>query len=305
MPRCTRRRRGGATAWSRWGASRRKRSSAGDEDSGRAAAREPRKPHQPRVARRGAPGSDPRGERVRRADHDRGRRDVPLPGVRAAPRRGRRAPARHPLPARRRRARGGRRPPDHGRARPRREGPGRVVPGDRGAATDAARQRLERRAGARRDAGPGRRVARVPRRLDARLPHRPLDGWLRDVATGPRAPRSLRRAGADLRRHPLSGRRPNHPRGHESPADAADPYAYVAGRLVATPVWLFHGDADPAVPVSESRSMAEALRRAGGDVRYTEYAGVGHNSWESAYNEPELWRWLFAQRLGRRSPAAP
>jgi len=51
--------------------------------------------------------------------------------------------------------------------------------------------------------------------------------------------------------------------------------------------------------------MAEALRRAGGDVRYTEYAGVGHNSWESAYNEPELWRWLFAQRLGRRSPAAP
>jgi len=89
------------------------------------------------------------------------------------------------------------------------------------------------------------------------------------------------------------------------PADAADPYAYVAARLVDTPVWLFHGDADGAVPVSESRSMAQALRRAGGDVRYTEYAGVGHNSWESAYNEPELWRWLFAQRLGRRSPPAP
>ena len=89
------------------------------------------------------------------------------------------------------------------------------------------------------------------------------------------------------------------------PADAADPYAYVATRLAATPAWLFHGDADGAVPVSESRSMAEALRRAGGDVRYTEYAGVGHNSWESAYNEPELWRWLFAQRLGRRSPPAP
>ena len=89
------------------------------------------------------------------------------------------------------------------------------------------------------------------------------------------------------------------------PADAADPYAYVATRLAATPAWLFHGDADGAVPVSESRSMAEALRRAGGDVRYTEYAGVGHNSWESAYNEPELWRWLFAQRLGRRSSPTP
>jgi len=89
------------------------------------------------------------------------------------------------------------------------------------------------------------------------------------------------------------------------PADAADPYAYVATRLAATPAWLFHGDADGAVPVSESRSMAEALRRAGGDVRYTEFAGVGHNSWESAYNEPELWRWLFAQRLGRRSSPTP
>src|SRR5881409_2606488 len=82
------------------------------------------------------------------------------------------------------------------------------------------------------------------------------------------------------------------------PADAADPYAYVAARLADTPVWLFHGEADGAVPVSESRSMAQALRQASGDVRYTEYAGVGHNSWESAYNEPELWRWLFAQRLG-------
>src|SRR5437667_2706635 len=89
------------------------------------------------------------------------------------------------------------------------------------------------------------------------------------------------------------------------PADAADPYAYVAARLADTPVWLFHGEADGAVPVSESRSMAQALRQASGDVRYTEYAGVGHNSWESAYNEPELWRWLFAQRLGRRSSRAP
>src|SRR5213592_1886849 len=44
------------------------------------------------------------------------------------------------------------------------------------------------------------------------------------------------------------------------PADAADPYAYVAARLADTTVWLFHGGEDRAVPVTESRNMAEALR---------------------------------------------
>ena len=89
------------------------------------------------------------------------------------------------------------------------------------------------------------------------------------------------------------------------PSDAQDPYAYVAARLASMPVWLFHGAEDRAVPVTESRNMAEALRRVGAPVRYTEYAGVGHNSWESAYNEPELWRWLWAQHLARRVAPSP
>jgi predicted peptidase len=96
-------------------------------------------------------------------------------------------------------------------------------------------------------------------------------------------------------------RRPN---GSSLPLDApgaassADPYAEYAKRIGSTPVWVFHGAADPVVPVTESRSMVEALRSAGGNVRYTEYEGVGHNSWDPAYAEPELASWLFAQRLG-------
>jgi predicted peptidase len=72
----------------------------------------------------------------------------------------------------------------------------------------------------------------------------------------------------------------------------------IARLFVDVPVWIFHGDADTVIPVSESRVMAEALRRLGGDVRYTEYAGVGHNSWDRAYAEPELMPWLLAQRRG-------
>jgi len=47
--------------------------------------------------------------------------------------------------------------------------------------------------------------------------------------------------------------------------------------------------------LSRPRELTQALKDAGGDVRYTEYAGVGHNSWERAYADPALFTWLAAQ----------
>jgi hypothetical protein len=41
--------------------------------------------------------------------------------------------------------------------------------------------------------------------------------------------------------------------------------------------------------------MIAALKAAGSNPKYTEYEGVGHNSWDKAYGEPELPAWLFAQ----------
>ncbi len=43
--------------------------------------------------------------------------------------------------------------------------------------------------------------------------------------------------------------------------------------------------------------MVEALKANSGSVKYTEYDGVGHNSWDKAYNEADLPTWLFAQKL--------
>jgi predicted peptidase len=79
-------------------------------------------------------------------------------------------------------------------------------------------------------------------------------------------------------------------------ANVADAYAVVAGKVASLPIWLFHGAADPTIPVSESRNMMEALKRLNADVRYTEYAGVGHNSWDKAYGDPEFAAWLLAQK---------
>jgi predicted peptidase len=65
---------------------------------------------------------------------------------------------------------------------------------------------------------------------------------------------------------------------------------------LGTPIWNFHGTADSSVPLTVSRTRIAALRKAGGHPLSTEYADVGHNSWEWAYTEPALVPWLFAHR---------
>jgi len=84
---------------------------------------------------------------------------------------------------------------------------------------------------------------------------------------------------------------------------ADDPYAATAARVKGIPAWLFHGSDDPTVPVTESRQIVAALKKAGASPRYTEYAGVVHNSWDRAFAEPELPAWLLAQHRG--GPARP
>lgn len=63
------------------------------------------------------------------------------------------------------------------------------------------------------------------------------------------------------------------------------------------PVWAFHGSADNVVLPSNSRLMVGLMQERKMKVRYTEYPGVGHDSWRNAFAEPELLPWLFAQRL--------
>ncbi len=77
-----------------------------------------------------------------------------------------------------------------------------------------------------------------------------------------------------------------------------DPYKETAEKVQKLPVRLYHGNFDRTVPVAESRKMHELLKGLGADVTYVELEGVGHNSWDKAYGDDELWKWLFAQKRG-------
>ena len=66
-------------------------------------------------------------------------------------------------------------------------------------------------------------------------------------------------------------------------------------RLIETPVWALHGERDQAVKVERSRNIVAAIRKAGGQARYTEYAGADHLIWSKVVKEPELLTWLFKQ----------
>lgn len=69
-----------------------------------------------------------------------------------------------------------------------------------------------------------------------------------------------------------------------------------APRLARVPFWIFHGSADDVVPVSEAYTMRDAIRRAGGTARYTEYRGEGHLIWPLVAREKDLPPWLFSQK---------
>ncbi len=62
------------------------------------------------------------------------------------------------------------------------------------------------------------------------------------------------------------------------------------------PIWVFHGASDPVVPVANARLMVRVLRETGAKVKYSEYPGVGHDSWKNAFAEPDLLPWLFEQK---------
>ena len=80
--------------------------------------------------------------------------------------------------------------------------------------------------------------------------------------------------------------------------DSPEPYREIAKAIGQTPVWVFHGAKDEAVPVDFARTIVRSLKAAGSmNVKYTEYPDDGHQIFGKAIAEPGLLEWLANQRL--------
>lgn len=70
----------------------------------------------------------------------------------------------------------------------------------------------------------------------------------------------------------------------------------LAGKMAEVPIWAFHGVDDAVVHNRFSRRMIPALQKHGGQAKVSLYAGVNHNSWDNAFQEPNFLSWMFAQQ---------
>lgn len=62
-------------------------------------------------------------------------------------------------------------------------------------------------------------------------------------------------------------------------------------------IWLFHGKKDDVVLPEYSEAMARAINHYGGNAKLSLYPDDNHNSWDSAFAEPNLLPWLFSHEL--------
>lgn len=67
------------------------------------------------------------------------------------------------------------------------------------------------------------------------------------------------------------------------------------GAMKNIPVWAFHGEIDKIVDPRETGKMVDALRKAGGRVRYSKLKGEGH-SIHKVYEHKEIYEWLLKHR---------
>ncbi|MBB2145600.1 prolyl oligopeptidase family serine peptidase [Pedobacter sp. LMG 31464] len=62
------------------------------------------------------------------------------------------------------------------------------------------------------------------------------------------------------------------------------------------PLWIFHGRLDDVVAPQFSFNIYRELKKLGHEPKFTIYPKANHNSWDSAFAEPNLLPWLFSNQ---------
>lgn len=66
------------------------------------------------------------------------------------------------------------------------------------------------------------------------------------------------------------------------------------------PIWVFHGDRDAKVPIRRSDEMVTALRKCGGNPKYTVLKGKGHDI-HRQFADPSLYEWMMQYTNNRQT----
>lgn len=69
-----------------------------------------------------------------------------------------------------------------------------------------------------------------------------------------------------------------------------------AKRIAHIPAWVFVGAKDTAISVEVSQKMVVALKKKGGDPKFTIYPDAGHDAWTQTYANPQVYEWLLQQK---------
>ena len=66
--------------------------------------------------------------------------------------------------------------------------------------------------------------------------------------------------------------------------------------LTNLPIYIYHGDCDEIVPISNSIEMLTSINKRGGNAKIKILHGIKHNAWDIAYSDDNLLEWLLKQK---------
>jgi hypothetical protein len=81
--------------------------------------------------------------------------------------------------------------------------------------------------------------------------------------------------------------------------DGGITYKNLSATIAHIPLWIFQGGQDTNPTQNETEGYITKFRDAGAVVRYSLYPQLGHGTWNTAYNEPDFFKWILSQNKSR------
>jgi hypothetical protein len=78
-------------------------------------------------------------------------------------------------------------------------------------------------------------------------------------------------------------------------SDAGITTKNITSSIAHIPLWIFQGGKDTNPTPAKTASYVKKFREAGAVVKHTVYPHLGHGTWNTAYNEPDFFKWILSQ----------